>query len=91
MTAGEPRSSANQTKKLNFDDTHRLIGLKGLSRSDLLDSLGVIVFDTTCDINNPATKIAEAKADEDEKVASPETNITEEKIDIDESEKPSTV
>ena len=64
ITAGAPRSSANQTKKLDFDYKHRLIGLKGLSRSDLLDSLGAIVFDHTCDISNPTTKIAESKVDE---------------------------
>ena len=36
-----------------FNESYQLIGLKGLGSADSLDSIGVIVFDTTCDVSNP--------------------------------------
>lgn len=40
-------------EKLSFDQTHQLIGFKGLGSVNALDSLGVIVIDKECDFDNP--------------------------------------
>ena len=47
------------------------MGLKGLGREVSLDSLGVIVFDTTCDVTDPTKKLGEATTEVTEVVAPP--------------------
>jgi len=44
---------SDETKTLRFNQSYQLIGFKGLGSADSLDSLGAIMFDTTCDVNNP--------------------------------------
>jgi len=47
------RKPDEQTATLEFDSMHRMIGLKGLSDSGKLYSIGAIMFDSTCDVEDP--------------------------------------
>ena len=58
---------------MQFNESYQLIGLKGLSTDASLDSLGIIVFDATCDVTDPTgAKLSEASTDVQEVVAPPE-------------------
>ena len=53
LTVGAQRARDNQTKTFKFDKRHQLMGLKGLGRDNSIDSLGLIMFDATCNIDDP--------------------------------------
>ena len=44
---------SNSGKSFLFDETHRLVGFKGLTNDAGIFSLGTILLDSTCDINDP--------------------------------------
>lgn len=61
LSAGTPTPS-DLTQVLQFSKQYHLIGLKGNGGSKSIDSLGVIIFDTDCDLNEPNGPGLAAKA-----------------------------
>lgn len=60
ISAGSVKTS-DQTKTVQFNESYQLVGLKGHGSATSLDSLGIIVYDTTCDVTDPAGgKLGEA-------------------------------
>ena len=47
------------------------MGLKGLGSEVSLDSIGIIVFDTTCDVSDPSKTLGEASTDVAEVIVPP--------------------
>ena len=52
LSKGIPQAG-NINRTFSFDRGYQLIGLKGLSTATSLASLGFIVFDSLCDVENP--------------------------------------
>jgi len=52
MTTGTAMQD-DLTQTFTFSETYQLIGFKSLAESESLESLGLIVFDTTCNLLDP--------------------------------------
>ena len=52
LAAGSP-ALEDKIQSLQFSEQYQLIGLKGLGGSESLDSLGVIIFNRDCDLDDP--------------------------------------
>ena len=64
------------------------MGLKGLGSEVSLDSIGIIVFDTTCDVSDPSKTLGEASTDVAEVIVPPpppEPEVPEEESVTDET------
>ena len=59
---------SSESKTLLFDATHRLVGFTGLASEGAVYSLGAIVLDFTCDINDPIKVVVEPEVVEPEVV-----------------------
>ena len=79
LAAGTVEKS-DKTKVIQFNESYQLIGLKGLGSELSLDSIGMIVFDTTCDVTDPSKTLGEASTEITEVVAplEPEPEVKEE-------------
>ena len=58
------------------------MGLKGLGRENFIDSLGVIMFDATCNIDDPDGARLEVPTFEPKKEPEPEPEQPEKTIEI---------
>ena len=72
LTVGAQRAQDNLNKTFQFDKRHQLMGLKGLGRETSIDSLGLIMFDATCNLDDPDGAPLEVPTFEPKKEPEPE-------------------
>ena len=70
LKAGTVEKS-DENKVIQFNESYQLVGLKGLGSEVSLDSIGIIIFDTTCDVSDPTKTLGEASTEVTEVVVPP--------------------
>ena len=58
--------ASDESKTFLFDATHRLVGFKGLVQNKNIHSIGVIIFDSNCNLQDPLASKREDQGQDNE-------------------------